>query len=471
MTEPRPPAREPRTSPPARLLVVEDDAGMRDFLAGGLRRRGYAAEVAGDGDSALASLASIDVDVVITDLNMRGMNGLELCERIVTNRPDVPVVVITAFGSVDSAIAAMRAGAYDFLTKPFEFEALELAVARAAQHRSLRAEVRRLRAEVAGAPPFAELVGESAPMQRLYDLMGRIAGSDASVLITGESGTGKELVARALHRSSPRHAGPFVAINCAALPEPLLESELFGHVRGAFTDARADRVGLLAQASGGTLLFDEIGELPATLQPKLLRALQERRVRPVGGTREQPFDARVIAATNRDVDGMVEDGSFREDLFFRINVIHLSVPPLRDRGNDVLLLAQRFLEREAQRTGKPLAPIGPEVAERLLSYAWPGNVRELHNCIERAVALARYDRITVDDLPERIQRYRAPASPSEEHGPLLPLAEVERRHILRVLDECGGNQTMAARILGLARRTLHRKLAEYRASDPESLAH
>jgi two-component system response regulator HydG len=342
------------------------------------------------------------------------------------------------------------------------------------QHRSLRDEVRRLRAQVASAPGFAELVGESAPMQRLYDVMARVADANASVLITGESGTGKELVARALHRASARRGGPFVAINCAALPEPLLESELFGHVRGAFTDARSDRTGLLVQASGGTLLFDEIGELPMTLQPKLLRALQERRVRPVGGAAVVGFDARIIAATNRDLEAMVEEGSFREDLYFRVNVIHLEVPPLRDRGNDVLVLAQRFLEAEARRNGRTLQPIGPEVAERLLAYAWPGNVRELHNCIERAVALARYDRITVDDLPERIQRWRRTkaTAPAADDDALVPLAEVERRHILRVLDECGGNQTMAARILGLARRTLHRKLAEYRiahgASTPVS---
>jgi two-component system response regulator HydG len=378
--------------------------------------------------------------------------------------------LITAFGSVDSAIAAIRAGAYDFLTKPFEFEALELAIARAAQHRSLREEVRRLREQVSGTAPFSELVGESAPMRELYDLVARVAGSDASVLVTGESGTGKELVARALHRAGRGGDGPFVAINCAALPEALLESELFGHVRGAFTDARTDRVGLLVQASGGTLLFDEIGELPATLQPKLLRALQERRVRPVGGTREEPFDARIIAATNRDLEAMVEDGSFREDLFFRINVIHIAVPPLRGRGNDVLLLAQRFLQQEAKRAGKPLVGIGTEVAERLLKYDWPGNVRELHNCIERAVALARYDRITVDDLPERIRCYREPVASAGDHGPLLPLAEVERRHILRVLEECGGNQTTAARILGLARRTLHRKLLEYRGGVSSGVA-
>jgi len=455
----------------ATVLVVEDDANMREFLSGGLRRRGYVVAAAADGDAALATMSSVDVDVVLTDLNMRGLNGLQLCERIVANRPDVPVVLITAFGSVDSAIAAIRAGAYDFLTKPFEFEALELAVARAVQHRSLREEVRRLREQVAGTPTFTELVGESAPMKELYDLLARVAASDASVLVTGESGTGKELVARALHRAGSRRDGPFIAINCAALPEPLLESELFGHVRGAFTDARADRVGLLVQASGGTLLFDEIGELPATLQPKLLRALQERRVRPVGGTREEPFDARIIAATNRDLETMVEDGSFREDLFFRINVIHVAVPPLRERGNDVLVLAQRFLEHEAKRAGKPLVGIGPEVAERLLQYDWPGNVRELHNCIERAVALARYDRITVDDLPERIRRYRQPEPAAAERGPLLPLAEVERRHILRVLEQCDGNQTMAARILGLARRTLHRKLAEYRSGDSEVATH
>jgi len=406
---------------------------------------------------------------VATDLNMPGMSGVELCERVVANRPDVPVLLLTAFGSLDAAVSAIRAGAYDFLTKPFEVEALVLALERAIQHRSLREEVKRLRRTVEEARRFDALVGESPAMRKVYELISRVADSDASVLITGESGTGKEVVARALHARGRRKEGAFVALNCAAVPEALLESELFGHVRGAFTDAKSDRTGLFVQANGGTLLLDEIGELPLGLQPKLLRALQERKVRPVGGSSEVPFDVRIVAATNRDLEAMVEEGRFREDLFFRVNVIHVELPPLRDRGNDILLLAQQFLEHYAGKAGKRLGPLTPEVAQRLLSYSWPGNVRELQNAMERAVALAAFDRITVDDLPERIQRYRTqhvlPAA--DDPATLVPLSEIERRYILRVLESVNGNRTSAARILGLDRKTLVRKLGQYRAADGE----
>jgi DNA-binding NtrC family response regulator len=394
---------------------------------------------------------------------MAGTNGLELCERIVANRPDIPVTVLTAFGSLDTAVAAIRAGAYDFITKPPQLDVLVHAVARAVQHRALGEEVKRLRSAAEEAWESGDLLGQSPSMQRVIDVCQRVVDSDASVLIVGESGTGKELVARALHRRGRRHGGPFVAVNCAAVPEALLESELFGHVRGAFTDARAARPGLFVQASGGTLFLDEIGELPLALQPKLLRALQERAVRPVGADLEVPFDARIIAATNRDLESAVEEGRFRQDLYFRIDVLRVDIPPLRERGNDVLLLAQHFIDRCARKVGKPVVGLSPAVAKRLLDYPWPGNVRELQNCIERAVTLARYERLAVDDLPEKVHRYRrwSVAAGGEGRSELASLEEMERAHVLRVLERVGNNRKLAAQILGVDRKTLYRKLVRY----------
>jgi two-component system response regulator HydG len=404
-----------------------------------------------------------DMDVVVTDLRMQGMNGLELCQRIVESRPEIPVIVITAFGTVEHAIGAIRAGAYDFITKPIETDVLVVALDRAIQHRRLRAEVTTLRRALEDARHFGKLIGGSAAMQGVYDLLARIADSPATVLITGESGTGKEVAARGLHERGPRKGKAFVAINCSAVPEALLESELFGHARGAFTDARAARAGLLLQATGGTLLLDEIGDMPIALQPKLLRALQERTLRPVGGDEEMPFDVRVIATTNRDLRALVDEGRFREDLYFRINVIHVALPPLRARGGDVLLLAQHFIDVHAARAGKRVAGLSPAAAEKLLAYSWPGNVRELQNCIERAIALTQQERIGVEDLPETVRAYKrshvliATDDPSE----LVPLAEVERRYVLRVMEAVGGNKTSAATILGVTRKTLYRKLEEY----------
>jgi DNA-binding NtrC family response regulator len=446
-----------------RILVVDDERSMCETLQVVLQKRGFEALWTTDATDVPALLATSNADVVLTDLHMRGMNGLELCERIVANRPDVPVVVITAFGSFESAIAAIRAGAYDFITKPPELDTLVVALERAVQHRTLREELKRLKRVVEETGRFGEVLGTSSAMREIYDVLERIVDSSASVLVSGETGTGKEVVARALHDRGARHKGPFVAINCSAMPEALLESELFGHVRGAFTDARAPRTGLCVQASGGTLLLDEVGDMPVTLQPKLLRVLQERRVRPVGGDEEIPIDVRVIATTNRDLRAMVDEGAFREDLYFRINVIHIELPPLRARGGDVLLLAQHFLEMHAARAGKRISGLAPAAAQKLLAYSWPGNIRELQNCMERAVALARYEQITVDDLPEQVRAYRrshvlvAGDDPSE----LVSLAEVERRYVLRVVEATGGNKTIAADVLGITRKTLYRKLQEY----------
>ncbi|MEY4578078.1 MAG: Fis family transcriptional regulator [Pseudomonadota bacterium] len=450
-----------------RSLIVDDDKSMCDMLATGLKKRGFEPVCVLNGRDALDLLSSQEFDVVVTDVNMRGMTGIELCQRAVANRPDVPVIVITAFGSMETAIAAMRAGAYDFIPKPVDMDALEFALDRGIGHHRLRTEVKRLREVLAAAQHCGDMIGSSVAMRRVYDLVERVAATDASVLITGESGTGKELVARALHKRSPRNAGPFVAINCAAMPDALLESELFGHVKGAFTDARNSRAGLFAQANGGTLFLDEIGELPLSLQPKLLRALQERKVRPVGGDNEIPFDARILAATNRDLETAAVEHRFREDLYYRINVIRIDVPPLRARAQDILLLAQHFVQYFASSFAKQVTGMSKTAAEKLTSYGWPGNVRELQNCMERAVALTRFEEILIEDLPEKVQNYKHTHVVLDSGDPseLVTVDELERRYILRVLEALNGNKSLASQTLGLDRKTLYRKLQQYGVSN------
>ena len=446
-----------------RVLVVDDDTAMCGMLAAHLSRRGYDVTVRDVASEAFELLRSSDFDAVVTDLQMRGMNGLELCERVVGDRADIPVIVITAFGSLELAIAAIRAGAYDFVPKPFEIEQLCIALERAIQHRKLRDEVKRLREAAVGPLRFDDIIGESTAMRRVFELLRRVSETDATVLVTGESGTGKELVAQALHRRSRRSDGPFVPINCAAVPEALLEAELFGHVKGAFTDAKGSRPGLFLQATGGSLFLDEIGEIPLALQPKMLRALQERRVRPVGGDSEVAFDARIIAATNRDLESAVAEGRFREDLFYRINVIHIELPPLRGRSTDVLLLAQQLIAHFAESGGKNIRGLSAAAAERMVNYAWPGNVRELQNCIERAVALAQYEEIVVEDLPEKVRTHRSShvVVAADDPSELVSMEELERRYIARVLESVGGNKSLAARVLGFDRTTLYRKMDRY----------
>jgi two-component system response regulator HydG len=447
----------------ARVLVVDDDPSMTSLLRDQLARRDFEVLMAASVDEALECLASESFDVVVTDVRMKGASGIELCERVAADRPSVPVVVITAFGSLDTAVAAIRAGAHDFLAKPFEIEELVFRMQKALQHHRLAEEVKRLRDEAVQREPDDELLGDSREMDALRDLLARVARADAPVLITGETGCGKELVARWIHRHGARGKGPFVAVNCAALPEALLESELFGHARGAFTDAREARVGLFAQASGGTLFLDEIADIPTSLQPKLLRALQERRIRPLGASAEVPIDARILAATHGDLDAAVEDGRFREDLLFRIDVLRVEVPPLRARGGDVLRLAQHFSRECAARADKSVLGISRGAAEKLLAYPWPGNVRELQNCIERAVALTRHEEILVEDLPERIREHTRThvLVASEDPSELVPLGVVEQRYVARVLEAVGGNRTLAARILGIDRKTLYRKLERW----------
>ncbi|WP_095977761.1 sigma-54-dependent transcriptional regulator [Melittangium boletus] len=448
-----------------RVLLVDDDPSMVELLQARLTRRGFTVTSLTDPHAALPLVRQEPFDVVLTDLNMQGLSGTELCERVVANLPDLPVVVVTAFGSMETAVAAIRAGAYDFITKPVEMDALVHTLTRAVQHHQLKGEVVRLTKVVAESQRLGGLLGSSPSMNKVYELITRVADSDATVIIHGESGTGKELVARALHDKSRRASGPFVAVNCAAMPEALLESELFGHAKGAFTDAKAARSGLFAQAHGGTLLLDEVGEMPLGLQPKLLRALQERRARPVGGDHEVAFDVRVVAATHRDLEGMVEENRFREDLFYRLNVVQMELPPLRARGGDCLLLAQHFIEHFAARANKRVTGLNEAVAERLMSYGWPGNVRELRNCIERAVAVTLTERLTVDDLPEKIRAWRAShvVVASGDPSEFTTLEEVERRYILRVLEEVKGNKSLAAQVLGLDRKTLYRKLDRFKA--------
>ena len=444
----------------ARVLVVDDDADLGETVAGFVRQLGHTATYMQRPGDALSAVVTEPFDLVITDLHMAGLDGIALCSRVAGAQPDVPVIVLTGHGSLESAVSAMRAGAYDYLTKPVNTEVLSVSVERALEHGRLRREVRRLRDEVGRVNPARSLVGSSRAMRELLDLTVRVASTDATVLITGESGTGKEVVARAIHGMSERRAGPFVAINCAAVPHHLLESELFGHVRGAFTDARNGRPGLFIEANGGTLFLDEVGEMPMEMQAKLLRALQERTVRPVGGNQALPFDARVIAATHQDLEAQVEERRFREDLFYRIAVVIVPVPTLRERSDDVPVLAQHFLGRFTARFSKKVAGFDPAATARMVAYGWPGNVRELENCIERAVALTRNEHISVDDLPERIRSFQPERllPPTEEATELMTLAELERRYLQRVLALVSGNKSRAARVLGLDRRTLYRML-------------
>ncbi|MFP4499843.1 MAG: sigma-54-dependent transcriptional regulator [Candidatus Hydrogenedentota bacterium] len=445
------------------ILIVDDDQAMCEMLDDDLTSRGHTVKWHTRAEQAFEDFMAEPFDAVITDLRMPGLDGFAFCHRLSRNRPDVPVIVITGFGSLDSAIKAIRAGAYDFVTKPIERDLLAIVIERALQHRALQEQIRFLKEEHGVPADLGEFIGQSPCMERLFNQVVRVADQEVPVLITGESGTGKELVARALHRHSERRHGPFVPVNCAALPGMLLESELFGHAQGAFTDARSDRHGLFLAANGGTLFLDEIAEMPVEVQPKLLRALESGTVRPIGQDHEERSDVRVIAATNRDLENAVKEGDFRDDLFFRVNVVQLNVPPLRARGSDVLLLAQHFLDQAAQRSRKSIKGFSRGFADRLLAYRWPGNVRELKNAIERAMAMARLEELTEEDLPAQVaetadSRVIVSGGTAED---LLSLEEVTRQYVHHVLEIVGGNKSEAARILGLGRRTLYRKLQQW----------
>jgi len=444
-----------------RVLVVEDGNELCEAVAAGLLQRGLSVKSRSTGHAALSLLETDEFEVLLADSQIPGMSGAELCREALRKRPELCVIITTHDGDLDYAIEAIRAGAFDLLTKPVTKDALNVSIERAVRHCSLRTELMRLPVRAARFGD-GDLVGESPAMQKVFEMIDRVGPGEANVIVTGESGTGKELVARALHKKSGR-SGPFLAINCAAVPETLLESELFGHVRGAFTDAKSSRVGLFVEASGGTLMLDEIADMPLGMQAKLLRALEQKCVRPLGSSQEVPFDARLVAATNRDLEQAVKDKTFREDLFYRINVVHVRVPPLRARGTDILLLAQHFLMRAAARIGKQVTRIGRGVAERIIEYDWPGNVRELENCMERAVTLAEYDELTLEDLPLRVQKPRDADALGMGHDAdeLPPMRVVEQRYIMRVLKAVGGNKTLASKMLGLDRRTLYRKISRW----------
>ena len=451
----------------AKVLVIDDERAMCELLAVELERAGYAATVTTESDRALAALEREHFDVVVTDIRMPGRSGIELCREVAQMNPELPVIVMTGFGSMEAAIDAIRAGAYDFLTKPFPFKKLQVSIERALEHSTVLGELRRLRSEARELPGLDDLIGASPSMKRAFAMIERLAPSEASVLLAGESGTGKELAARALHRMSRRAKGPCVTVNCAAIPEQLFESELFGYVKGAFSGADRDREGLMRRADGGTLFLDEIGEMPTAMQPKLLRVLQEGKVRPVGSDAEYSVNVRVVSATNRDLARDVSTGAFRRDLYYRLAVVTVPLPPLRERGEDILLLAEHFLDEICDRLGRPRPELGEAAARVLMTNPWPGNVRELRNWIEHAVAMSDGGVIVPDQLPDAMPMTAGGTGEPEADAGVLDeaclesLETVEARHILHVLDAVGGNKTKAAKILGIDRKTLLARLHRY----------
>ncbi len=451
-------------SPRGRILVVDDESNARNALAEILKEEGYAVETAADGFKGLARYQEFSPDLVLTDLKMPGMDGVQLLSKVRETEESLPVIVMTAFGSVDTAVSAMRAGALDYLTKPINADELLLVIGRALEQVRLRREANELRQQLAERYHFDNVVGSSPRMQQVFKVVSQVAPSRATVLLTGESGTGKELVAAAIHHRSPRAGGPFVRLHCAALAESLLESELFGHEKGAFTGADRRREGRFEQANGGTLFLDEIGEISPSTQVKLLRVLQEHEFERVGGNETIQVDTRVIAATNRDLRAMVAEGSFREDLYYRLNVINIALPSLRERSSDIPALATHFLRRFAAENGKKVERISDAALARLVGYSWPGNVRELENVIERAVVLAENGVVEPAHLPTEV----LPAPVGGE--PVIPgasMAAIERYAILSTLEAQGGSTSRAADVLGISVRKIQYKLQEY-GSAPKS---
>ncbi len=446
-------------NPQPLILVVDDEAAHRLMLTAHLEEAGYQVREAADGEAAVAAVEAEPVDLVLMDLVMPRVDGMEALGRMKGAHPELPVMMMTAYGSIDSAVQALKLGAEDYLTKPLDMDEVLIKIERQLKTANLARQVASQAERLGERFDFSALVGESPPMRRLKETMALVAPSQATVLISGESGTGKEVVAQILHQSSPRAQGPLIKINCAALPENLLESELFGHEKGAFTGATSRREGRLAAADRGTLFLDEIGEMTPALQAKLLRALQEGEYSPVGSDKTYHTDVRVIAATNRDLAAAVSEGAFREDLYYRLNVVNLAMPPLRERGEDVLLLAELFLRRFTKENQRDLKGFSPQARTRLMSYAWPGNVRELINAVERAVILAGGRFIEPGDL---LLGDKTPESAAEDSlHPGLTIREAERLLIEKTLAATEGNRTRAAQMLGITRKTLQNKIKEY----------
>jgi len=446
------------------VLVVDDEENLRLVLRTLLGRAGYEVKAVANAETALLELAGFDPDFVLADVRMEGMNGIELTRELLRRGSLATVIVMSAYGSLDLALEAMKAGAYDYLAKPFKQDEVLLVLKKAEEREALRRENRTLRETLRKAAQFGELMGKSEAMQRVFRTLEKVAGYTTTVLLQGASGTGKELVARAIHRLSPRANKAFVAVNCGAIPEALMESELFGHKRGAFTDASSDKRGLFEEAHLGTVFLDEIGELPLALQVKLLRVLQESTVRRLGDTKDTRVDVRVIAATVRDLSAEVKEGRFREDLYYRLNVLQVTLPPLRERSGDLPLLIDHFLDKYNARLGTQVKAVAPDALKRLMRYAFPGNVRELENMIERAVVLTEGSTLTLEDLPEYVTEDKDPVALTLGAGELSikrTTRVIEETLIRRALEQTRGNRTAAARLLEISHRALLYKIKDY----------
>ena len=448
------------------VLVVDDDAAHLTTLATIIRSWGYGVATADDGAAAVETVQGQPVDLILMDVRMAAMDGIEALKRIKKYNPAIPVMIMTAYSSVATAVEALKSGAYDYLIKPLDFEVLKLTLERAREHAGLKVENRQLKDKLENTFQSGDIIGSSPAMKSLLEMMAMVAPSEATVLITGESGTGKELIAASLHHNSPRRRQSMVVVNCAALSETLLESELFGHEKGAFTGADRRREGRFMQASGGSIFLDEIAETSPAMQAKLLRVVQEREIQRVGGEAVLPVDVRIIAATNRSLEEEVRAGTFREDLYYRLNVMTLNVPALRQRRDDIPLLAQHFLKRFAEKNRKPAKGFSPSAMDMLIKYHWPGNVRELENAVERAVILMSGEHVTDKELPlSVVEAYPAKADLDPSPAGIDParhsLAEIERQAIVATLQATGGNKSKTARVLGITRKTLHNKIKSF----------